>query len=80
MGVGCCVAALSWCEVRDPHGSLVPQSRILDPAGYTYNDLESVERAVERLGGDVAAIFVGACSYPYSAPTAEPTAEFASGE
>jgi glutamate-1-semialdehyde 2,1-aminomutase len=31
------------------------------------------------LKGDVAAIFVGGCSYPYSAPTVEPTAEFACG-
>jgi len=38
-----------------------------------------VEEAVASLGGDVAAIFVGACSYPYSAPTVEPTREFALG-
>jgi len=48
-------------------------------AHFVYNDLESVRRAIEALKGDVAAIFVGGCSYPYSAPTTEPTPEFAHG-
>ena len=47
--------------------------------GFAYNDLDSVERAVEERGGDVAAIFVGGCSYPYSGDTVEPSAAFARG-
>jgi glutamate-1-semialdehyde 2,1-aminomutase len=49
--------------------------------GYVYNDLASVEAALTRgeAAGDVAAIFVGGCSYLYSRPTVEPTAAFAKG-
>lgn len=50
-----------------------------DEVGFTYNDLQSVERALGVLEGDAAAIFVGGCSYPYSANTAQPTAEFVRG-
>ena len=49
-------------------------------ATYAYNDLQSVRAAVASLGADgVAAIFVGGCSYPYSAPTLAPTPEFVRG-
>jgi len=43
---------------------------------FVYNDLGSVEAALTAHEGEVAAIFVGGCSYPYSAPTEEPTAHF----
>ena len=48
---------------------------------FLYNDLESVEEAVAHAAADggVAAIFVGGCSYPYSAPTVEPTPAFIRG-
>ena len=47
--------------------------------GYTYNDLSSVERALASGDGDCAAISVGGASYPYSAATESPTADFARG-
>jgi glutamate-1-semialdehyde 2,1-aminomutase len=48
-------------------------------ASYKYNDLDSVRKALDSLKGNVAAIFVGGCSYPLSEPTVEPTLEFAQG-
>jgi len=63
---------------RDKKGVLPEESKQYE-ASYTYNDLDSVRKAIASLDGDVAAIFVGGCSYPYSAPTEEPTAEFARG-
>ncbi len=63
---------------RGRPGVLAEEGAALEEA-YEYNDLASVEAALARLDGDCAAIFVGGASYPYSAPTREPTAEFARG-
>ena len=46
---------------------------------YEYNNLQSVKEAILSVHGNVAAIFVGACSYPYSSPTVEPTRAFVQG-
>jgi glutamate-1-semialdehyde 2,1-aminomutase len=59
-------------------GVLAAESSVHE-IGFTYNDLESVESALDTADGDCAAIFVGGCSYPYSGPTEEPTFEFAKG-
>jgi glutamate-1-semialdehyde 2,1-aminomutase len=65
---------------RGSPGVLDPEGAAFE-AGYTYNDLASVEAALTQgqAAGDVAAIFVGGCSYMYSKPTVEPTPEFAKG-
>ena len=63
-----------------PAAGILAAEGAAEEIGYVYNDLESVERALALLDGDLpAAIFVGGCSYPYSAPTVEPTAEFVCG-
>jgi glutamate-1-semialdehyde 2,1-aminomutase len=47
--------------------------------GYVYNDLTSVEHALQALDGDCAAIFVGSASYPYSGDMVAPTKAFVRG-
>jgi hypothetical protein len=39
-----------------------------------------VRSALASAPGDVAAVFVGGCSYPYSGRTVEPTREFVKGK
>ena len=65
---------------RGSPGVLAPEGAAFE-AGFTYNDLASVEVALTqgKAAGDVAAIFVGGCSYMYSKPTVEPTPDFAKG-
>ena len=58
---------------------MLPSESSRGEIGYAYNDLESVERALERADGDCAAIFVGGASYPYSGRMSMPTPEFAKG-
>ena len=64
--------------LRGAPGVLSSESSSVE-IGYVYNDLASVERALEQAAGDCAAIFAGGASYPYSALTEPPTAEFARG-
>ena len=90
-GAACCASARASAAARRRVLGVSRQLAGLDarPAGrargggralgeaYEYNDLASVEAALaprRRLRGDLP---VGGASYPYSAPTREPTAEFA---
>ena len=70
----------SWARAAAgvPSPGVLPEEAV--EVGFVYNDLGSVERAIRELGAErPAAIFVGGCSYPYSAPTVCPTADFARG-
>ena len=57
-------AAAQW--LQGSPGVLPSESSAFE-SGYRFNDLASVERGLQNLDGDCAAIFVGGASYPYSA-------------
>lgn len=44
---------------------------------YVFNDVESLHKAAEAAGDDLAGIFAGGFSYPLAAPAQMPTKEFA---
>ncbi len=68
--------AVPWCSPSVAGVTAEDRAHLLP---FTYNDVRSVEAAVERAGGDVAAILVSAFRHDMGQRQELPTSEFARG-